>query len=208
MAKISFTIDGLDRLASMQRFLDPKLYDKASRSAIQYAGKAVPPAVAKGVTQAYNIKSARVKQDISRVRVEDGGRAAVVGFSRRPPTLIQYGAKPGTRGTGRRGLGRGMGWTPPAKPGKSLTAMTLRSKGRQKIEGAFIARGASGNELVLQRQGDRLKALYGPSIGSIFLGRSDISERLKADVQQRISQQFVTGFERALRADARGFGGR
>jgi hypothetical protein len=205
---VSFTIDGLDRLASMQRFLDPKLYDKASRSAVRYAAKAVPPAVAKGVTQSYNIKSARVKQDISRVRIEQGGQAAVVGFSRRAPTLMQYGARAGTRGTGRRGRGRGLGWTAPAKPGKPLTAMTVKAKGRQKIRSAFIARGRNGNQLVLQRQGDRLKALYGPSIGSIFLGNSKISEQLKADVQRRISQQFVTGFERALKADARGFGGR
>ena len=208
MANVSFTIDGLDRLADMQRFLDPKLYDKASRSAIRYASKAVPPAVAKGVTQAYNIKSSRVKQDISRVRIEDGGRSAVIGFSRRPPTLIQYGAKPGRRGGPQPGLGRGRGWGPPSRPGRPLTAITLRSQGRRPIPNAFIARGNNGNQLVLQRQGDRLKALYGPSVGSVFLGRSAIGEQLRSDVEQRISQQFVTGFERALGAAARGFGGR
>jgi hypothetical protein len=208
MANLSLSIDGLDRLASMQRFLDPKLYDKASKSAIRYASKAVPPAVAKGITSSYGIKSARVKQDISRVRIEQGGQAAVIGFSRRPPTLMQYGAKAGTRGTGRRGLGRGRGWSPPAKPGRPLTAMTLKAKGRQKVPGAFIARGNNGNQLVLQRQGDKLKALYGPSVGSIFLGRSEVGEQLRSDVEQRVSQQFVTGFERALKADARGFGGK
>jgi hypothetical protein len=208
MANVRFEIDGLDELVAMYEGISPKALDKASRSAIRYASKAVPPAVAKGVTQAYGIKSARVKQDISRVRIEQGGQAAVVGFSRRPPTLMQYGAKAGARGTGRRGLGRGRGWSPPAKPGRPLTAMTLKAKGRQKVPGAFIARGNNGNQLVLQRQGDRLKALYGPSVGSIFLGRSEVGEQLRSDVEQRISQQFVTGFERALKADARGFGGR
>ncbi len=86
--------------------------------------------------------------------------------------------------------------------------MTLKVKGRQKINGAFIARGNNGNQLVLQRQGDKLKALYGPSVGSIFLGRSEVGEQLRSDVEQRVSQQFVTGFERALKADARGFGGK
>jgi hypothetical protein len=208
MANVRFQIDGLDELVAMYEGISPKALDKASRSAIRYASKAVPPAVAKGVTQAYGIKSARVKQDISRVRIDQGGQAAVVGFSRRPPTLMQYGAKAGTRGTGRRGLGRGRGWSPPAKPGKPLTAMTLKAKGRQKVPGAFIARGNNGNQLVLQRQGDKLKALYGPSVGSIFLGRSEVGEQLKSDVEQRVSQQFVTGFERALKASARGFGGK
>ena len=208
MANVRFQIDGLDELVAMHEGISPKALDKASRSAIRYASKAVPPAVAKGVTQAYGIKSARVKQDISRVRIDQGGQAAVVGFSRRPPTLMQYGAKAGTRGTGRRGLGRGRGWSPPAKPGKPLTAMTLKAKGRQKINGAFIARGNNGNQLVLQRQGDKLKALYGPSVGSIFLGRSEVGEQLRSDVEQRVSQQFVTGFERALKAGARGFGGK
>jgi hypothetical protein len=208
MANVRFQIDGLDELVAMYEGISPRALDKASRSAIRYASKAVPPAVAKGITSSYGIKSARVKQDISRVRIEQGGQAAVVGFSRRPPTLMQYGAKAGTRGTGRRGLGRGRGWSPPAKPGRPLTAMTLKARGRQKVPGAFIARGNNGNQLVLQRQGDRLKALYGPSVGSIFLGRSEVGEQLRSDVEQRVSQQFVTGFERALKADARGFGGK
>ena len=204
MANVTLSLEGLSQLQKMQAFLSPAAFTKAQRSAVLYASKAVPPAVAKGIGASYNIKAARIKQDISGVRLDPNGESATIRFSRRPPTLAQYGARPGTRGY-QPGLGRGMGWAKPTRPGKPLTATILRSEGRKPYTGAFIASGNAGNQLVLRRDSNgRLYSVYGPSIGSIFLGRSAIADSLQATVKQRINEQFAKGFERAMNAAARG----
>ena len=206
MASVSLSLAGIDQLKRLQAFLDPKLYDKATKGGISYASKAVPPAVAKGISSGYNITSRRVKQDISRVRFADGGQSAVIGFSRRPPTLAQFKPNPGSRQP-QPGLGRGMGWGKPTKAGKPLTATIIKGKGRQIISGAFMATGASANRLVLRRTGNgSLQGVYGPSTGSIFLGNSAIGPELRADVQTRINEQFIKGYQRVLDSAARGFG--
>ena len=206
MASATITVTGSEGLERLRSFLDPKLYAKATKGGITYASKAVPPAVAKGISSGYNISSSRVKKDISRVRFADGGQSAVIGFSRRPPTLAQFKPNPGSRQP-QPGLGRGLGWGRPVKPGKPLTATIIKGKGRQIIPGAFMATGASANRLVLRRTDNgQLKGVYGPSTGSIFLGNSAIGPKLRADVQTRINEQFIKGYQRVLDSAARGFG--
>jgi hypothetical protein len=201
-------ISGLDQLRKMQAFLDPELMLKAQRGAVSYAAKAVPPVVAKGIGASYFIKAARIKQDISSVRIEPGGTTATIKFSRRPPSLLQYGAKPGTRGH-QPGLGRGLGWGKANPAGKAVTATVLRSAGRKKQAGAFIAMGRSGNQVVFRRDSTgKLHGVYGPSIGSIFLGKSQIAEQLQSAVRLRINEQFIVGFQRVLDSAARGYGGK
>lgn len=207
MASLSIDLQGIEQLQRARELLSAKQFDKAIKSAVAYASKAVPPAVAKGIGSAYAIKAARIKQDISGIRLSPDGGSATIRFSRRAPTLAQFSPRPGTRGTGRRGLGRGKGWTAPTKPGRPITAVVLKAKGRQPYRGAFMATGANGNQLVLKRApGGRLKALYGPSIGSIFLGRSQVGEQLRSDVRTRVQDQFAKGLERALGAMSRGYG--
>lgn len=208
MASITIDISGVEGLSAMRAFLDPKLYDKALRGGISYASKAVPPAVAKGIRAEYAISSARIKQDISPIQFGSGGQTATIRFSRRPPTLTQYGARPGTRATGQRGLGRGMGWSQPSRPGRPVTAIKLKREGRKPEQGAFIATGLNGNQVVLRRSSDgsKLYGVYGPSIGSIYLGRSAIAQQLQADVSIRINEQFIRGVQRVLDSAARGYG--
>ena len=208
MAGLSMSISGLDRLQQMQAFLNPATFAKAQRGGVAYAAKSVPPVVAKGIGAAYNIRAGRIKQDISAVRIEPDGASATIWFGRRPPTLIQFGAKPGKRGR-QPGLGRGMGWGPAKPAGKPLTATVLRSDGRKARPGAFIATGQSGNQVVLQRRSSgALVGVYGPSIGSIFLGKSRVADQLRLAVQTRINEQFVTGFQRALDKASKGYGGK
>lgn len=203
--KSDVLITGLESLVNMNAYLGTENLNKARKAGISYAAKAVPPAVAKGISAAYNIKSARIKQDISRVSFVDNDQAAVIRFSRRPPTLAQFNPNPGRRGH-QRGLGQGMGWAAAKPKGKPLTALVVRAQGRKAFAGAFLATGANGNQLVLRRRGDQLVAVYGPSIGSIFLGNSSIGPELRATVQARIQEQFQKGFERQMQAAARGFG--
>jgi len=205
---LDFNIQGLEQFRKMQAFLNPENLLKAERGGVAYAAKSVPPVVAKGIGASYFIKAARIKQDISSVRIDPNGTTATIKFSRRPPTLIQFGAKPGKRGR-QPGLGRGMGWGPAKPAGRPLTATVLRSDGRKARPGAFIATGQSGNQVVLQRRSNgKLVGVYGPSIGSIFLGDSKISNELKAAVKARINEQFVVGFNRAWEKAARGYGGK
>ena len=206
MASTSFTITGAEDLKRLRSFLDVKLYDKATRGGISYASKAVPPAVAKGISSSYNIASARVKKDISRTQFVDNGQTALIRFSRRPPTLAQFKPDPGIRQP-QPGLGRGKGWGKPAKPGKPLSVTIVKGKGRQSIGGVFLATGASANRLVLRRTGNgQLQGVYGPSTGSIFLGNSAIGPQLRDDVQKRINEQFIKGYQRVLDSAARGYG--
>jgi len=210
MANISITMTGIEELQRLQRFTNPELYLRAVKGGIAYASRSVPPAVSKGIRSRYGLTAARIKQDISGIRFDDAGTTATIRFGRRPPTLTQYGARPGAPASGLRGLGRGRGWSTAANPGKPLTALVLRSQGRKPVTGAFIATGNSGNQLVLRRSTsnpDKLYAVYGPSIGSIFLGQSAIATELQADVQTRINEQFIKGFERVLSSAARGYGG-
>ena len=207
---INFSLEGIDQLQRLRLMLKPALYDKALQGGIRYAAKSVPTVVSKGIRANYNITAARIKQDISGISFNPSDQSATIRFSRSPPTLTQYGARPGTRGTGQPGLGRGKGWGPPARPGRPLTAMVIRSQGRKPFEGAFMVTGNNANQIVLRRSKNsaRLYAVYGPSIGSIFLGKSAISQQLQADVQIRINDQFIKGFQRVLNSAARGYGAR
>jgi len=204
MASISLSLTGIDQLKRLQLALDPKLYTKAIRGGISYASKAVPPAVAKGISSTYNIASSRVKKDISGTQFVDGGQTALIRFSRRPPTLTQFRPNPGRRSP-QPGLGRGMGWGKPRKPGRPLTATLIKANGRKPYTGAFLAQGLNSNSLVLRKDSSgRFYGVYGPSIGSIFIGQSNIGPQLRDDVAQRINEQFIKGFQRVLDSAARG----
>jgi hypothetical protein len=199
-------INGLEGLQRMSALLGQATIEKAQRSALSYAATAVPPAVAQGITAYYNLPSARVKKDISGVRFSSDGLSATIAFRRRPPTLSQFKPNPGRRGH-QPGLGRGLGWGPAKPAGKPLTAAIVRGD-RKPYRNTFIATGNSGNQLVFRRDAEgKLHSVYGPSIGSIFLGESAIGPDLRATVQARISEQYIKGFQRALDSASRGYGG-
>jgi hypothetical protein len=208
MANIRAGIEGLETIRAMQQLLDPQRFAKAVRGGIAYAGKAVPPRVAQGISASYALSSARVKKDIEKVRVSPDGTEAVIGFSRLPPTLIQYQARAGSRGP-QPGLGRGRGWGPPLTPGKPLTALLLKASGRQEFRRAFVVTGKGGNRIVVERKTrdrlSKLKAVPGPSIGSIFLGKGQLADQLQASVNARVQEQFEKGFDRVWSAVGRGF---
>jgi hypothetical protein len=209
MAGITLKIEGLSQLQKMLEFTDPKNFAKAQRAGIAKATGAIKTQVAKSIGESYNIKASRIKQDISRASIAPDGTSATIRFSRRAPTLAQYGMRPGTRGTGQPGLGRGMGWGKPVKPGRPLTAMVIRADGRKVYRGAFVAIGRSGNELVFRKDSQgKLRAVYGPSIGSIFLGQGRHSQQLQASAARLINDEFIKGFEKKLSDIARGYGGR
>ena len=207
MANVSITLTGIGEITRARGFIAPATFLKAQKEGVKYASRSVPPAVAKGITAKYNLKSARIKQDISGVRFAPGGESATIRFSRRPPTLVQFRPTPGTRGR-QPGLGRGRGWGPARPPGRPVRAAVLRGK-RQDYRGVFLANANSGNRVALRPTANGgLQSIYGPSIGSIYAGNSAIGDELRSTVERRIQEQYLRGFERSLNAAARGFGGR
>jgi len=203
---VRLEITGLDQLAKIRQALGPELLAKASRAGVRHAAAGVAPKVAKSISERYGIPSRRVRQDVRAVRIAPDGQSATVAFSRRPPLLTQYGAKPGTRGR-QPGLGRGLGWGKPVKPGRPLSALIDRSAGRQPIPGAFIVTGNSGNRLTVRRgRGGKLVSLYGPSVGSIFAGGSKIGPVLRVETEAMVRARFIAGFQRVLDSAARGYG--
>ena len=125
-------------------------------------------------------------------------------FSRRPPTLTQFKPKAGTRYP-QPGLGQGKGWGKPAQPGKPISAVISRSRGRQTFNGAFFAQGLNANSLVLRKGSNgRFYGVYGPSVGSMFIGASAIGPQLRENTEKRIQEQFIKGFQRVLDSAKRG----
>ena len=205
---ITLKIDGLDGLQKMIEFTDPKSFAKATRAGVTKAGSSIKTQVGKSIGERYNLKAARIKEDISKAVIAPDGMSAVVRFRSRPPTLTQFGAKPGRRGR-QPGLGRGLGWGAPKPAGKPLTAIKLRSVGRKPEAGAFLAAGKNGNLLVLRKDSQgKMHAVYGPSIASIFGGKGRYALELQAKAERLIQSEFQKGFQKKLDDIARGYGGR
>ena len=209
MAGITLKLEGLDGLQKMLQFTDPATFAKAQRAGLTKASGAIKTQVAKGIGERYNLKSARIKQDISKASIAADGSSATIRFGRRAPTLAQFGMKPGTRGSGQPGLGRGLGWGKPVKPGRPLTAVVLRADGRKPYTGAFVYIGKGGNQLVGRKDSKgKIFTVYGPSVGSVFLGKGRYALELQAKAAQLINDEFTKGFQKKLDDIARGYGGR
>jgi hypothetical protein len=188
---VSFELTGLDSLRRMQTFLAPDLLEKASKGGMSYAGKAAVTTAAKEVRSHYNIPSARVKQDITGPRISQGGQVATLVFSRKPPSALSYGGK---------------------DTGKGLRMKIARGGSLQPVTRGFIAKTGKLAGLPFRRvssqSGSRLAFVSGPSIGSLFLRQGDQASVMQAAVQARINEQFLKGFDRVVKAAARGYGGR
>ena len=198
--RVDLKIDGLTSLQKMQAFLDPQTFDKAKASGLRYAAKATPPAVAKAITARYNISSARIKQDTKGPFIRND--EAILLFSRKPPTLLQFGFKEGRRGGPQPGLGRGLGWGKPQPKGKPATAKILRAGARLSYPNTFLSKGLP----FTRTANGRLTVEHGPSVGSMFLGSSQFGPVIRTEVQDRINAQFIVGMQRQLKAAARGYG--
>ena len=197
---IDVAITGVQQLNGMMALLHPDTFKKAQKGGIAYAARAAKVAAAKAIGARYNIKAARIKDDITGPTLY--ADRAVLRFSRRPPTLMQYGFNPGTRGGTQPGLGRGLGWGAPKPKGKPASAKIFRTGPRVKYRGVFLINGG----IPVREAGGRLVAAYGPSIGSMFAGKSRFGDEIRSAVSDRINEQFIVGMQRVLDSVARGYG--
>jgi len=206
MAGVTLEIKGLDR---MIEFTDPKTIAKATRAGITKAGGSIKAQVGKAIGERYDLRAARIKEDIGRASIAPDGLSATVRFRSRPPTLTQFGMKPGTRASRQPGLGRGMGWGKPARAGRPLTARVIKADGRQPYKGAFVFIGKNGNQVVGRKDGQgKIYSVLGPSIASVFGGQGRYAAELRANAQRLIGEEFIKGFEKKMNDIARGYGGR
>ena len=128
--RLDLQLTGVEDLLKLKAFTDPKLYEKALQGGLKYAASSVPPAAAKAIRQEYTIPSARVKQDIKGPFIR--GDEATLIFSRKPPTLVQFGFNPGKRGGPQPGLGQGKGWGKPKPKGKAKPKTKAKPKATKK----------------------------------------------------------------------------
>ena len=206
---ISIKLEGLEQLKGLLELTNPALYAKALKGGVATAARSVPKAAAKAIGQRYNLKASRIKQDIQGPYIKADG--AYLLFASRPPTLNQFGFKPGTRATGQPGLGRGMGWGKATSPGTGGSAMIFKGQ-RITYPSTFLATSKSGQELPFRRGRGysstgrrRLVVNYGPSIASIYRG-GKFGPAIRAEVEQEINTRFIVGYQRVLDSAARGYG--
>jgi hypothetical protein len=202
---VNLELSGIKSFDPMLEFTNPKLYAKAVKGGIRYAAKAGVVQAAKSVGARYNLKAARIKQDI-RVSYITADQATLA-FSRDAPSLNQFGLIAGKRGGPQPGLGQGMGWGKPKPKGKPISAKIFRDGPRQAYLGAFLITGRNGATIPVRSKGGKLVAIYGPSVGSDIFGRGRYSALIQAEVGQRINEQFITGMQRVLDSASRGYAG-
>jgi hypothetical protein len=206
MARIDFSIDTSD-LDRIKDLVSPREFSKIQRQALGYAARSVTPAVGKGISSRYGIKSGRVKADVRGPFIKSNGidHEADLYFSRRPPTGMQYA---------------------PREVAGGLSLGIFRG-GRTQIRGGFIQTTRKGQQLTFKpaggsyggdtggfmRAGERrnkprraIEVVHGPSTGSIFLGRSKFGDQIQNEVNARAGEQFEKGVVRAYEAMMRGFG--
>ena len=181
-------LTGVSGLLKQKAYTDPKLYEKAIRGGVAYASRAVPAAAAKSIRERYNIGSARIKQDIKGPFI--AGDQATIIFSRKPPSALQYGGKDAMR------------------PGRGLTVMIQRGQ-RKPVARGFIVRSGSLQGKPFQRVSNKpnakLRFVSSPSIGSIVLRKSAFGQLIRTELQLRMNEQFIKGYQRVLDSAARGY---
>ena len=197
---LSLNISGIEALSPMQQLANPARLEKVLRSSLAYASRSVPLAVGRAVSARYGITSTRVRQDSFPPVFSGSGEdfVATLRFSRRPPTGMQYR---------------------PREVGPNLRLGIFRRGQPTIVQHGFVGtmRGreatlkpdpstAYGPDLQAGRARPRrgLDVVYGPSVGSAFLGQSTYGEEIRKEVSSRIQEQFEKGVDRALRAIERG----
>jgi hypothetical protein len=182
---VSFTVTGVEGLTRMRRFTDRKLFDKAIRDGLKYAGRAAKTQLAKEVGTHFNLKAARIKEDISGPYINAQNAYLEFKMARRPPTAMAYGGR---------------------QVAKGLSVAFKRSS-RSVITNAFVRRRIGGTvDLPFYRKpgSKRLNVLHGPSIGAIVTGEeAQFSQDIVAKATDRAFEQWAKGVERTFSAAAR-----
>jgi hypothetical protein len=193
VARLDITTTGLDAMAAI---LDPARFRKDVTAGLRYASSGVKTTAAKEIGARYTLTAARIKQDIRKPQAS--GDAITIRFGRRPPTLRGYSGRPLAPRGGNSGR-------PLARGGISYSVFRGQREKRSDVFWLPIG-GAPGlpfRRVKPGRQG--MIVLYGPSVGSIFAGKSLFGESIRGTTTAKAQEQFIKGIERELARRSRGF---
>jgi hypothetical protein len=186
-------------LEKFKPLLTGKELFKLVDAGMRYASKSTGPAVGKQISQRYSIGSRRVQADVRGPFITSNAPEieSKLFFSRRPPTGMQY------------------------RPRQTKSGVDFRFFKREKtsIRGAFLQT-VKGNRLPFKPDRSKLqkpqpgrnkprfalKTIYGPSVGSMYLGDSRHGIEIRQRVDERINEQFTKGVERRVKSILRGYG--
>jgi hypothetical protein len=182
-------------LSNMQALLNPAQFRKDVSAGLRYAGKGAKVTAAKEIGGRYVLTAARIKQDISTPKLTDDG--IELRFARKAPTLRAYGGKP----TGTTKAGRPIGLAFKIFKGKQQKNPNVfwLNVGGQPSPGLPFRRPPLGDKSY------GYGVAYGPSIGSIFGGKSAFGEVIREATTQRVQEHFIKGVQRAMARRNRGF---
>jgi hypothetical protein len=194
MAQISIDMSGL---GAMQQLLKPGQFRKDVTAGLKYAIPTARRTTAKVIGQKYSIPAARIKQDIKAINYDNESIKIV--FNRTPPTLRAYGGTPIKARTTAAGTGTPIGIKYKIFKGKQVKRPNVfwLQVGSTSFPGIPFKRTGPGSAGLI--------ALYGPSIGSIFVGKSAFGEELRSTVTDAVQVQFIKGIERSMSRRTRGF---
>jgi hypothetical protein len=183
--RIDVTSKGID---AMEAFLNPALFKRTINGALRYAGSGARATAAKEIKAAYNLPSSRVKKSPGgRDQIRLGfpsDNALQITFAREAPALRAYGGR--------------------MLSGNIYQTKIFRSGSQSRIERAFILNKSGGLPAVYSRTDRKVRVLYGPSVGSIFVGKSKHGDQIRKPTVERVNEQFLKGVQRELARRARG----
>ena len=184
MARIDITAQlvGEEKLRSTLQRMSAHDIPKAIKAGVRYAARGGKTAIAKNIRAHYSLKSARIKQDVSDARFQDGGQTAVLRTSRKPPTAMQFKAKD-------------------VRP-KGVTMAIYKGK-RTRGKGGFIAQGLPFVRTSKARY--PLDTIKGPSIHAIYTG-GKFAGQIQQATRHRLEEQLMKGILRSIGGMGRGFG--
>ena len=182
--QISLQLDGIEGLTTMRAFVDRKGVQKATKYGLSYASRAGKTEAAKQIRARYNIPSGRIKQDISGPFISPDASEARLVFARKPPSALQYGAR---------------------DTGKGLTVSIFRGQRKAVARGFLVSSGNLQGKPFrrVSRARTPIDFVSGPSVGSIFAGKSQFGDEIRDQVSNRINEQFAKGFERKFNESSR-----
>ena len=176
---ISVELPDLDELREK---IDPRVVEKALNSAVNKTANKARTFISKTVRQHYNVKAAKIKDNLTETRRKDPIVERVLIYTGGQVSLINFGAKKArVAGTKRKGA----------------SVIVKKSSGRKIIKGenkygAFIATGKNGNTHVFMRETESrmpIRKLSGPSVAQM-IGAAEMTKEIDQFVKAEMPKQI------------------
>ena len=186
MAGLSINIEGeLQRLRRQVTSFKRKGLPKASRDAINKAGKAARKVAVKAVAEARNIRTPTATKGVKFARATAKGREArIIGTGSMIPLIEVKGSKPQS-----------------FKKGGGVSARTRKGAGKTLVKGSFFATVPGGHLGIYKRKGTPrlpIKELTLPSVAHTLVSEP-ITKQIFDEFERRLTGDLLKDLSRAVR---------